>query len=113
MKEVLYECDQDDHIYLIKIGENARDNWDLIDISSQKDIWFHVSGHPSCHVVLCTDDVQKPNKSAIKYCAGLCKEGSKLKYNKSLKIMYTYIKNVRKADKPGSVHTSNMTIIKV
>jgi predicted ribosome quality control (RQC) complex YloA/Tae2 family protein len=38
-------------IILYKIGTNAQENWDLIDESSEGDLWFHVNDLPSCHVV--------------------------------------------------------------
>lgn len=106
MKEHQYESVQDDCIYNIKVGENAQENWDLISASEQNDIWFHVENNPSCHVVLSVGS-KKPHKSVINYCASLCKEGSKRKNSRTVNVIYTEIRNVRKADKPGSVTTRN------
>lgn len=110
MKEIEYESQYG--TYKIRIGENAIENWRLIDDSKQNDLWFHVENHPSCHVVLSCESNNNIHKSVINHCAYLCKEGSKLKVNKSVKIIYTEIKNVKKADKIGSVTTKNTKHIK-
>lgn len=114
MKEYEYISTYDDCTYKIRVGESAQENWNLISDSSQNDIWFHVKDHPSCHVVLKINEYKKsPHKSVINYCASLCKEGSKLKLNKNINIIYTNIKNVKKADEIGSVTTKNTKIIKI
>jgi predicted ribosome quality control (RQC) complex YloA/Tae2 family protein len=112
MKE--YEFESLYGLYKIRVGESAQENWDLIDDSAQNDVWFHVEGHPSCHVVLSVGNAKKiPHKSVLNYCANLCKDGSKMKNNKNATVIYTLIKNVKKADKPGSVTTTKTNKIKV
>ncbi|VBB17881.1 protein of unknown function DUF814 [Yasminevirus sp. GU-2018] len=114
MKDYEYESAQDECVYKIRVGESAQENWDLIDASNQNDVWFHVEGHPSCHVVLSLEDrKKKPHKSVINYCASLCKEGSKLKDSRNTVIIYTEIKNVKKADKPGAVYTKQTKTVKI
>ena len=39
-------------IYSISIGGNKCENTALIDNSSTNDVWFHIAGLPSCHVVM-------------------------------------------------------------
>lgn len=99
------------------IGENAQDNWDLIDASSQNDIWFHLESHPSSHVVLKMPNVKnaekKISKQSIIHCAVECKNNSKMKDLKKISVIYTEIKNVTKADQPGSVYTKKVSTIKV
>jgi predicted ribosome quality control (RQC) complex YloA/Tae2 family protein len=113
MKDFTFESK--DIQYSIKVGENAQENWDLIDSSSQNDLWFHVKSHPSCHVVLSMGDIniKKIDQQVIKYCASLCKDGSKLKNYQNIKIMYTYIKNVKKSTDVGSVTTTNSKTISI
>jgi len=36
----------------ILLGENAQDNWDIIDFESNH-IWLHLDSFPSCHVIIC------------------------------------------------------------
>lgn len=108
MREEEYECPVTSTIYTIMIGENAQDNWDIIAQSSQNDIWFHVENSPSCHIVLSVPPkVKTAHRSVYKYCAGLCKEGSKVKNAKAVSIIYTEIKNVTidKKGATGSVFT--------
>jgi predicted ribosome quality control (RQC) complex YloA/Tae2 family protein len=95
------KCDQE---LKILIGENAKDNWKIIDLSSQFDIWFHVENHPSCHVILQLPDKNTEyNKQSLIHCANLCKQNSKFKDLKKVTIIYTEIKNITKGKDPGSV----------
>ena len=60
--------------YTIIIGKNKEDNFNIIDDAVDSDIWFHVDGEPSCHVILKTEDRLKDiPKQVIKRCAYLCK----------------------------------------
>lgn len=103
MRDEEFECSITSAIYTIKVGEIAQDNWDIIGDASQNDIWFHVENFPSCHVVLkVPGKIKDVHKSVYKYCASLCKEGSKQKNAKCISIIYTEIKNVT-IDKKGSV----------
>lgn len=106
MKVINY--DNEGIIYIIKIGENAEDNWNLIDSSKQNDIWFHADNVPSCHVVLCVNNKIKPHKSVLNYCAKLCRMNTKNTVNS---VIYTEIKNVKKSDKVGSVTTKKTRLI--
>jgi predicted ribosome quality control (RQC) complex YloA/Tae2 family protein len=111
MKDFTFEYDA--CIYTIKAGQTAQENWNLIDESNEDDIWFHVEDLPSCHVVLKNDGKNKLHKSVIKYCANICKEGSKQKHAKNVRIIYTEIKNVKKGKDVGSVTVSSIRHIKV
>ena len=114
MREHNYECPQTGHVYSIKVGENGQDNWELIRGAGQNDLWFHVENNPSTHVILEVGKVKKIHKSVINFCAALTKEGSKLKNNKKVKIIYTEIRNVKINHKgnPGSVYTSKTRELK-
>lgn len=108
MLEYKIDSIHDDCTYIVNVGQNAEENWKLIDQSAQNDIWFHVENHPSCHVVLSVNNNKNvPHKSVLKRCATICKDGSKLRSNHKVKIIYTFIKNVKKAKDIGSVYTTN------
>ncbi len=113
MKTYEYQSEHDEVIYKIRVGDTAQENWDLINDSKQNDLWFHVENYPSCHVVLTVINSKYPHKSVINYCSALCKEGSKLNNNKNITIIYTEIKNVKKAEKIGSVITKNTKNVKI
>ena len=84
----------------ILIGENAQENWDLIDDASQSEIWFHLDSFSSPHVVI---KHSNPPKYLIKQAANLCKMNSKYSNFKNLKVIYTTIKNIKKDSEIGSV----------
>jgi predicted ribosome quality control (RQC) complex YloA/Tae2 family protein len=106
-----------DYIYEIRIGKNAQENWDLISVASQNDIWFHLgSGLSSPHVILIIPEnfkLKKIPNNVIYKCANLCKQYSKAKEIPNVKVIYTLIKNVKKADKIGSVTTQKTIEITV
>ncbi len=96
----------EDHQYpanLIRIGNNAQENDDLIKISSQNDVWFHLSNLPSCHVVIQQSKKHKVTKEMILYCAELVKLNTKYKNYNRLQVDYTEIKNITRTKTPGTV----------
>lgn len=107
MEETVEEME---YIYNIIIGRNAQENWDIIDSADQNDIWFHLEGHPSPHVILKTGGVKlkEIEKNVIKICAMHCKEHSKFANIRKITVIYTEIKNVSKANKVGAVYTKNI-----
>ena len=85
-----------------KIGKNAQENWQLLEKSSATDIFFHLSSFPSCYVILETSVV--PSDDVIRQCALLCKENTKYKNLKDIKVDYTPCNNVIKGEKVGEVY---------
>ena len=110
------------------VGKNAKENWDLLDKTKEENenyIWFHLESFPSPYVFMWSSisnleelikienekDKRENTKSAIasaiteylSFGANLCKEHSKYKFLKDLKIMYTTVKKVTKTDKVGEV----------
>lgn len=83
----------DENIY---IGNNAAENWKLIENAYPEDYWFHIASLPSCHVIC--NDVSK-----VQQCALLCKQHSKYKNFTSIKVAYTQVKNLSKGKEIGSV----------
>jgi predicted ribosome quality control (RQC) complex YloA/Tae2 family protein len=129
----------DNKIYKISIGENAKDNWNLIDSSCPDDIWFHTSDYPSSHVVVetinplrcvqgicsvnserlaandvggCCADAPIPKQVIIRCCC-ICKANSKAKSINNAEIIYTSIKNISKTNIVGQVTTKNVKSIKI
>ena len=109
MKEV--EININNKIITFYIGKNAKDNFDILDISKSNDIWFHAKDISSCHVVceLPEDIDKKEMRYIIKVGALLCKNNTnKLKGCKNVEVIYTEIKNVTKTSIPGCVTTTNI-----
>ena len=116
-------CNIENREFIIQIGTNALENWNLIDISDNLDLWFHVEGFPSGHVVVkeITKDKKFEGKKDKQFgypymlileCARLCKNQSKLK-NSRCKIVYTTIDNITKGKQVGSVFTKNEKYINI
>jgi predicted ribosome quality control (RQC) complex YloA/Tae2 family protein len=109
-----------------KIGINAKNNFEIIDEADKNDIWFHLKGTSSCHVVACLKNItyttldddmpncydlsfdeldKKQKQQIIKQGALLCKQYSRMKSMKNVEIIYTKIEHVEKLDVIGSVLT--------
>ena len=84
----------------IKLGQNAKENWDLIDQSPDDYIWMHLDSFPSCHIII--EDSDPSNELLIKG-AQLCKDNTKYRNLRNLKICYTTISNLIKGKEVGSV----------
>jgi|TARA_B110000967_G_C18845577_1_gene541768 predicted ribosome quality control (RQC) complex YloA/Tae2 family protein len=83
----------------IVLGENAQDNWDIIDFNSNH-IWLHLDSFPSCHVII---QHESPDNEVIMYAAELCKSKTKYKNLKNVKVCYTKCSNLVKGTDIGSV----------
>ena len=84
------------------IGENAQDNFDMIDTCNENDYWFHAK-ESSCHVVakLSNIKIKKQKMHTIIYQGALlCKKYTK---KNNTGFIYTKIKNVTKTEKVGCV----------
>ena len=103
---------------IYKKGRNAQDNFDLIDASKDNDIWFHIYGESSAHVVACIHDLEisldkKQLRDIVKQGAVICKEQSSCKSHKNVNIVYTKIKNVEKSTPVGTVSIYDGKLIKI
>ena len=99
-----------DNEFVFYIGQNQRENFDVIDKGGADDYWFHARDMPSCHVVLIatetdTDYLTKKERNIlIKHGSLLCKENTNsLKSMNKVEFIYTKIKNVKKTKIPGQV----------
>ena len=83
----------------IIIGQNAQENWNLINFDCDY-IWLHLNSFPSCHVII---EDNNPEPEVLEYAAQLCKENTKYRNLKNLKICYTKCNNLKKGKDIGSV----------
>jgi predicted ribosome quality control (RQC) complex YloA/Tae2 family protein len=97
------------------IGENAQDNFDILDITKATDIWFHLHNESSCHVVAVIPVDSKFNRNQmskiITQGALCCKQHSKAKSNKHVEICYTRVINVVKTYIIGQVIAKEQKIV--
>ena len=108
MKTVVFEWKHEE--YTFQIGRDRHDNWALIDSAEPWDIWFHVDGAPSSHVVLAMEDfggdIRQIPVAVLKRGAGLCKEHSSSKSMAKCAVIYTRVENLKKGRDVGSVTIS-------
>lgn len=100
----------DDKIFEVYMGENAIENDKLISSSHPMDIWFHLDGVPSAHLVLKSGG-SKITKRCINE-AGSILYGRSKRARRGMKVIYTEICNLRKTEKVGCVTTKNERYIK-
>jgi predicted ribosome quality control (RQC) complex YloA/Tae2 family protein len=90
--------------YEMLIGEDRFDNWLLLDDSVASDVWFHIEGLPSAHVILKSSG-GRVHRKVIKRAAYLCKINSNARRLSRCVVIYTPVSNVIKGSVPGSVVT--------
>jgi predicted ribosome quality control (RQC) complex YloA/Tae2 family protein len=101
------------------IGKNSADNFDVIDMGSPNDIWFHIENVSSSHVVMILPDNghklnSKIYNTILKQGALFCKQNTKKMVSmQNVNITYTKLKNVFKTTRPGSVITQNTKTITI
>ena len=103
------------------IGQNAKDNFAVIDEAIKTDIWIHAEKESSCHVVALLPDehvnnfTDKEIKEIVKKGAELCKFHTKKlsELKKRIPFIYTEVKNVSKTKTAGLVITTHTEIISV
>ena len=94
--------------FTIKIGRNAKENWDLIDSSSPDDVWFHLESMASPHVVISRPEPSILIPKALIYkCGIVCKKYSSCRTETNVSVIYTEIQNISKGKEIGSVYTKN------
>lgn len=104
----------DGNEYTVRIGRNAQNNWDLIDMSEPTDLWFHLENEASCHLVLRSGSGNaKSDRKIIRRCAYLCKINSKTQGNKKTAVIYAPIESIEKTDKIGQVYVKNSKTVYV
>lgn len=96
------------------IGQNASENFDIIDKANSSDLWFHAKDYSSAHVIATNvDKINKKNlKHIIKRGGLLCKQyTNKIKSMKQVEVIWTDINNVSKTEIQGTVFTHNTKTI--
>lgn len=99
------------------VGSDAADNMTILNEAMLTDIWFHIDGHPSAHVIAKIPVENLFDKKQIfrivKQGAVICKEASKFASQKGVKIIYTKVSDVFPTEKEGTVVVSKAKMIEV
>lgn len=84
----------------IFLGENKEENWELLETSNENDVFVHLNSFPSGHVKI---ENKTFDQEIILHAGEICKQHSKYKNLKNLKICYCKYSNVLKGRKNGEV----------
>jgi len=99
------------------IGENAMDNFNVIDEADSSDLWFHIDGHSSCHVIADISSIDNINRKNIRYVvtqgAIICKQHSRYASKKNVTVTYARVVDVEKTTTPGLVVVQNQKLITI
>jgi len=97
------------------IGQNAKENWALLDKAEENHWFFHLTSFPSCYVIWeCKEDI--PSDNVLIRLAQICLDNTKYRRLKDVKVDYTRCKNVRKGEEIGEIEyrsTRKVKTIKV
>ncbi|KAG2373871.1 hypothetical protein C9374_011756 [Naegleria lovaniensis] len=87
-----------DNLYLITVGENAKENDTIRRQAAQSDLWFHLQDVASPHVILSPLDrttTSSFSSESIHQAALLCKAFSKQKSLQTSNVIYLPRKHVK------------------
>jgi len=93
------------------IGENARDNWVILDDVKDTYWFFHLSSLPSCYVVY--TDESDLSDDVMDELARICRDNTKYKNWKNIKVDCTRCGNVEKGDVIGECKYVSKKKVKV
>ncbi|KAK8894949.1 hypothetical protein M9Y10_023391 [Tritrichomonas musculus] len=97
---------------VIKIGQNDKENDELIKTANQDYTWCHLDNQPSPHAVI---ESTSPDKESINDALQLVKFYSKAKSANSVNLIYAKIRDVKRVDPrkhPGLVTLSKAPVKK-
>jgi predicted ribosome quality control (RQC) complex YloA/Tae2 family protein len=114
MKHFTFDLPLSDESIEYSIGQNARENTELVQDSEPQDLWFHAGdGISSCHVVAkLPEDLticKRELLMIIKRGALLCKENTnKLKSSHQVPFIYAKIEHVHPTRVMGEVQVEHI-----
>lgn len=85
----------------LHVGQNAQENQTLLEHFLHTEyLWFHLKDYPSCHVIL---EDEHPTQEDIDEAALVCKNHTKYRFLKYVKVSYTPCSNLIPTSVPGAV----------
>jgi predicted ribosome quality control (RQC) complex YloA/Tae2 family protein len=82
------------------LGQNARENFAILDEAEPDHYFFHLSAFPSGYVLVQSSEM---TPALVNIAAEFCKSGSKYKRLRDIKIDYCKFSNLIKGEKMGLV----------
>lgn len=106
--------------YSIYVGRNARSNEALVSEHKRDHphcLWFHALGQKGPHVVLCVENVNKPQDAPVDPMVLRCAAAKALKFTNATtkKVVYAPLEDVYKPEKgqQGIYRTWRTTVIEL
>lgn len=99
--------------YIFKIGQNAKENWEMLNDIEDNYLFFHLSDFPSCYVIVEYNKSENPDYDLIRFGATICKANTKYRNIKNVKVDYTRCNNIKKGKKVGEIYYNNYELIKI
>lgn len=96
---------------ICKLGQSAPENWTLLDEAKPEYLFFHLSSFPSGYVIMECDEV--PDESVLIEAAIICKNGTKYRNLKNIKVDYCRCDNLSKGDVVGEVKFKSLRKLKI
>jgi predicted ribosome quality control (RQC) complex YloA/Tae2 family protein len=97
--------------YIILIGQNAKENEDIIRASDPEDIWFHFENVSGPHVIIQSGGDIIPKRYLFEVAAKLFENKQKVPRNQG--VIYTEVKNVKLTKTLGTVIPRNTKTLKL
>ena len=88
---------------VVKLGENAKENWELVQQAKHVNPnyhWLHLNSFPSGHAIL---ETSEPSPTLLQTAGQFCKSNTKYKNLKDVYIIATPISNLILTDTVGEV----------
>lgn len=94
-----------------KLGESAKENWEMLDTENPDHYFFHLSSFPSGY---CSMQSSEASKELINFGATICKNGTKYRNMKNIGVDICKFSNLIKGEKVGEVFfISNRQVKKI
>ena len=84
-----------------KLGENAKENWEMLNRVKSYFLFFHLSSFSSGYLIM--ECEEKPVLDILLQAAELCKNGTKYRNLKNIKVDYTPCSNLTLGNQLGEV----------
>lgn len=85
-----------------KLGKNALENWKLLSESQPDDLLFHLSYYPSGYLIM-ECNKKYPRNIVLEEAAFICKENTKYRNIKNIKVDCTTCSNTQKGESIGEI----------
>jgi predicted ribosome quality control (RQC) complex YloA/Tae2 family protein len=95
-----------------KVGQNAKENWNMLCDIEDNFLFFHLSDFPSCYVIIEYNNIENPPYDLLKFGATICKSNTKYRNMKNIRVDWTWCNNIKKGRKIGEIYYKKSELVK-